>query len=117
MKIHNKRNLQQIAINLSADIDYKDFLEIYKKCTKEPYSFLAIDTKLHADNPLRFRKETFGFFIKITLDQVKSLDNKIKTNQAQYDLDREADGEGLGYKPDVIKKSKFQYSSLGKVFK
>ena len=56
MKIHNKRELQQIAINHSADIDYKDFLKIYKNCTKEPYSFLTIDATLPADNPLRFRK-------------------------------------------------------------
>ena len=37
MKNH-KRELQQIAINHSADIDYKDF-KIYRNCTKEPYSF------------------------------------------------------------------------------
>ena len=56
MKIHNRRELQQIAINHSADIDYKDFLKIYRNCTKEPYSFLTINTTLHADNPMRFRK-------------------------------------------------------------
>ena len=56
MKIHSKRELQQIAIDHSADIDYKDFLEIYRNCTKESYSFLAIDTALPADNPMRFRK-------------------------------------------------------------
>ena len=39
MKIHYKRELQQIAINHSADIDYKDFMKIYRKCTKDPYSF------------------------------------------------------------------------------
>ena len=55
-KIHNKRELQQIAINHSADIDYKDFMEIYRKCTSEPYSFLTIDTTLPANDPLRFRK-------------------------------------------------------------
>ena len=55
MKIYNKRELQ-IAINHSADIDYKDFMEIYKKCTSEPYSFLTIDTTLPANDPLRFRK-------------------------------------------------------------
>ena len=48
MKIHNKRELQQIAINHAADIDYKDFLKIY--------SFFTIDTTLPADNPKRFRK-------------------------------------------------------------
>ena len=56
MKIHNKRQLQNIAINHSADIDYKDFMKIYRKCTSKPYSFLTIDTTLPADNPLRFRK-------------------------------------------------------------
>ena len=39
MKIHNRKELQQIAINHSADIAYKDFLKIYRNCTKEPYSF------------------------------------------------------------------------------
>ena len=65
--------------------------------------------------------------------QVKILDDKIKANKAQYDLDREAakisalssgelekyeylTGEDLGYKPDVVQKAKFEYSPLGKVF-
>ena len=55
IKTHNKRELQQIAINHSADIDYKDFLKIYRNSTKEPF-FWAIDTTLPADNPMRFRK-------------------------------------------------------------
>ena len=46
MKINNKRELQNIAINHSADIDYKDFLKIYRKCTKGPYNILTIDTKI-----------------------------------------------------------------------
>ena len=56
MKIHNGRELQKIAINHSADIDYKVFLKIYRNCTKEPYSFFTIDTTLPADDPMRFRK-------------------------------------------------------------
>ena len=56
MKIHNKRELQKIAINNCVDIDYKDLLKLYKHCTKEPYSFLTINTTLPADDPLRFRK-------------------------------------------------------------
>ena len=48
MKIHNKRELQQIAIDHSADIDYKDFVKINRNCTNEPYSFLTIDTTLPA---------------------------------------------------------------------
>ena len=43
MKIHNKKELQHIATNYSADIDYKDFMKIYRKCASEPYSFLTID--------------------------------------------------------------------------
>ena len=56
MKIPNKRELQQIALNHSSDIDFKDFIKIYKKCTAESYSFLVNDTTLPSDNPLRFRK-------------------------------------------------------------
>ena len=59
MKIHNKKELQNIVINHSADIDYKDFMKIYRECTKEPYSFLTIDTTLPACNILRFRKNLF----------------------------------------------------------
>ena len=56
MKIPNKRELQQIALNHSSDIDFKDFMKIYKKYTKEPYSFLVNGTTLASDDPLRFRK-------------------------------------------------------------
>ena len=56
MKIDNRKELQNIAINHSADIDYKDFVKIYRKCSKKPYSFLTTDTKLPTSDPLRFRK-------------------------------------------------------------
>ena len=56
MKIQNKRELQQIALNHSSDIDFKGFMKIYKKCTTEPYSFLVNDATLPSDDPLRFRK-------------------------------------------------------------
>ena len=56
MKIPNKRELQQIAFNHSSDIDFQDFMNLYKKSTAEPYSFLVIDTTLPSDNSLRFRK-------------------------------------------------------------
>ena len=46
MKIPNKKELQQIALNRYSDIDFKDFIKIYKKCTAEPYSFLVNDTSL-----------------------------------------------------------------------
>ena len=66
-------------------------------------------------------------------DQIKILDRKIKQNEAQYDLDREAakisalssnnldkheylTGEDLGLKPSTVEQAKFEYSPLGKVF-
>ena len=66
-------------------------------------------------------------------EQIKILDKKIRSNQAQYDLDRQnakisalssgeldkyeyLTGEDLGYKPDVFQKTKFEYSPLGQVF-
>ena len=60
MKIPNKRELQQTALNRSSDIDFKDFMNIYKRCTKEPYSFLVNDTSLPSDDPFRFRKNLLG---------------------------------------------------------
>ena len=66
-------------------------------------------------------------------EQIKILDNKIRSNQAQYDLDRQnikisalssgelekyeyLTGEDLGYKPDLVQKGKFEYSPLDQVF-
>ena len=59
MNITNKRELQQIALNQSSDIDFKDFIKIYKECTAEPYSFLVNDTTLPSDNSLIFREDLF----------------------------------------------------------
>ena len=56
MKIPNKREVQQIALNHSSDIDFKDFMKIYKKCTTEQYLFLVNDAILPSDDSLRFRK-------------------------------------------------------------
>ena len=55
MKIHSRREFQNIAFNHSANIDYKDFIKIYRNCTNEPSPFFTIDTTLPADNPMRFR--------------------------------------------------------------
>ena len=53
MKINNRKELQ----NESADIDYKKFVNIYRECTRKPYSFLTIDTTLPASDFLRFQKK------------------------------------------------------------
>ena len=59
MKIKNRRELQNITFNHSADIHWEDFMKIYRECTKEPYSFLTIDNTLSSSNPLKFRKKLF----------------------------------------------------------
>ena len=61
MKINNKRELQNIAINHSADIDYKDFMNIYRECTKKTIKFF--DNRYCVTSRcdiLRFRKNLFG---------------------------------------------------------
>ena len=56
MKVPNKREFQQIALNHSSDIDFNDFFNLYKQCTAKPYCFLVIDATLASDNPSQFRK-------------------------------------------------------------
>ena len=90
MKINNKRELQNIVINHSADIDYQDFIKNYRECTKEPYNFLTIVSTLPASDSLRFKKKLF-VLIKMTItNQIKILDRKTLQNEAQYNLDIKA---------------------------
>ena len=56
MKIPNKRELQQTALNRLTDVDFKDFIKIYKKMYCRIILLLVNDTTLSPDNPLRFRK-------------------------------------------------------------
>ena len=127
-KLNKKRELLNIAINHSSDVDHKEFIKAYRDCTKEPYSFLTINNTKSVDE--KFKK---NFSDSLITEQVKILDDKSKSNKAQYDLDRGAakisalpskdlqkyeylTGENLGYKPDVIQRVKFEYSPLGEAF-
>ena len=74
MKIPNKRKLQRIALNHSSDINFKDFIKIYKKCTAEPYSFLVNDRTLPSDDLLRFRKKSF----RIIYNKIMTLEDQIR---------------------------------------
>ena len=133
MKINNRKELQNIAINHSAEIDYKDFIKVYKECTKEPFNFLTIDTTLPASNPLRFTKICLILIKMKVTDQIKILDRNIMQNETQHDLDRKAAkisalssnnsdkyeylaGEDLSLKPSTVEQVKFEYSPLGKMF-
>ena len=117
-------------MNHSADIDHKDFIKIYRVCTKEPFNFLTIDTTKYN----KFIKNIDETLENMTVkDQLKILDNKIRQNKADYDLYRKnakisalssgrldkyeyLTGEDLGYRPDPVQKAKFEYSPLGQVF-
>ena len=84
MKILNKRELKQIALNYWSDINSKDFIKIYKKCTVEPYSFLINDATLASDNPLRFRK---NFLI---CNKIMTSDDHIRDEKLQHDINKKA---------------------------
>ena len=56
MTIPNKRELQKFTFNHLSNIGFENFMNLYKKFTAKPYSFLMIDTTLASDIPLRFRK-------------------------------------------------------------
>ena len=56
MKVPNKREFQKIPFSHSSDIDFKDFMILFKLCTAQPYSFLVIDATPGWDNLLRSRK-------------------------------------------------------------
>ena len=60
MKIPNKRDRQQIALNHLSVINSKDFIKIYKKYTTESFCFLVNNAMLASDNPLRFGKSLFN---------------------------------------------------------
>ena len=56
MKIADKKELRKIALNHSSDIEFKDIMKIYKKCTAAKYSFLVNDTTLSPDILYIFEK-------------------------------------------------------------
>ena len=110
---------QNISLNYSSDIDFKHFIKIYKKCTREPYSFLVNDATLPSDYPLRFRK----------------IDDQIKDEKRQYNINKEAatisalssgkinkyeylTGEEIlpSKEKQIIEQAKFTYSPLGKAY-
>ena len=77
MKISNKREFQQIAVNHSSDTDFKDFMKISKKCAAKPYFFLVNDATLQSYDPLRFRK------ILLTIDE------RLGMKKLQHDINRD----------------------------
>ena len=131
MKIPNKQEHQQIVFNHSSDIDFLDFMNLYKKFTAKPHSSLVIDTTLASDNLLHFRKNLLERIEKLII----AVDGKIRDEKLQYNVDREAAKipalssskiDKYEYLTDeeilpsderrIIEQAKFTYSSLGKAF-
>ena len=127
MKILNKRELQQIAFNHSSDIDFKEFKNLYKKFTTKPYSLLVIGATIASDNPLRFRKKFSERIKKL----IMTIDDKIKDEKLQYDINREPEkisasetidkyeyltGEEIlsSNQRQIVEQTRFAYSPLGK---
>ena len=139
MKTANKKKLQQIALNHSSDIDFKNFIKIYKKCTAEPYSSLVNDRTLPSDNPLRFTKNlleytftnkyiTWSWLLMIKLEMKNySMDKRIENREAakrsalssgkinKYEY---LTGENIlpSNQKQIIEQGKFKYPPLGKAF-
>ena len=126
MKINNKKELKRIAEEKSGHLDYKDFLKMYNYCTEEPYSFMTIDARPIATIPF---KKNFNDVIMTRKDQIKILDDKIKSNTNQdkvYRLNAEISAfssgnlnkyefltrKDLKYKPNALDKAKFEFSPL-----
>ena len=86
MKFSNKQELQQTEFNLSSNIDFKDFMNLYKKYTAKPFLFFVINTTFASDNPLRFRKNLSRKNIKITM----TVNDKIRDEKLQYDINKDA---------------------------
>ena len=85
IRIPNKRELQQIVINHSSDIDFEKFMETYKKYYAEKYSFLVNDTTLPSDNPLCFRKNILEWIY----NKIMTTDDQIMDEKLQYNINRE----------------------------
>ena len=76
---------EQITFNHSSDIDFKDFMNLYKKWASKPCSFLVIDTALETDNPLGFRKNLLERIYK----PITTIHDKIRNVKLQHNSKRE----------------------------
>ena len=77
--------------NYSSDIQFKDFINLYKKYTAKPYSFLVINAAYASNNSSRFRKNLLERIWKIIMTN----DDKISDKKLQDDIIREAAGEKI----------------------
>ena len=86
MKIPNKKKLQQFPFNQSLDIEFQDFVNLYKKWTATLNYFLVIDSTLASNNSSHYRKNLSARMWKI----IMTSDEKIREKKLQYNINREA---------------------------
>ena len=84
--IPSKRDLQQVGFDHSSDDDFKDFMNLYKKCTAKLCSFSVNDITLVSNNPLHFEKNLSERKKKLLM----KIDDKIRYEKLQFDINREA---------------------------
>ena len=85
MKIPNKQERQKIACHNTWDIDFKEFMNLYKRCTAKPCSFLVNDTTFVSDNNLHLGKNPLERIWKL----IMTIDDKIRDEKLQHDINRE----------------------------
>ena len=128
MIIPNKGELQQIAFNHSSDIDFQHFINLYKKRTAKPYSFLVIHTTLASNNSLRFREN----LLERIQNLIMTIDDKINDKTLPHDINGEVAKLSSGKidkyeyltgkeilpsdQSRITEQAKFTYSPLGKTF-
>ena len=131
-KIPNKQELQQIVFNHSSDIGFDKLMNLYTYCIAKLYYFIVIDSTPAWDNSLRFRHNLLERIFKL----VMIIDDNIKDEKLQYNIDREASklsalSPGTIDKYEymtsedilpsdqsrIIEPSNFTYSPLGKAFR
>ena len=83
MKIPNKRELQQIVFNHSSDINFKDFINIYKNVLLNHIFFWLMMLCLHQIT-LQDLEKIFSSY-----DKIKTINDKTRDEKLQYDINRE----------------------------
>ena len=124
MKIGNRKELKSIAEENSGHLDFKDFLKIYNYCTKEPYSFMLVDTRPTAH--VIFKKKFDELIDSCVDDRVESNINQYKLNRLNAEMSTFLSGDlnkykflmrkDLKYKPNALDKERFEFSSLSITF-
>ena len=102
MKIPNKRELQQIALTHSSDIDFKDFIKVYKKCTDKPL--------MTTDDQIKDEKLQYDFNRETA--KISALSSG-KIHKYEYLTDEDILPSN---QQKIIELAKFTYSPLGKTF-